>query len=603
LGAPAVAIPKYYFAHIVSSRPYILLVSEDRLLLETTFVILDLETTGGSPANSKITEIGAVKVRGGEVIGEFQSFVNPEMAIPPFITVLTGITDAMVTSAPAIGEVFFSLLEFIGSPTDSVLVAHNAPFDIGFLKSAAEQLNQQWPRYEIVDTAKISKYALSRDEVLNFKLSTLAKFFGAVTEPDHRALSDARATVDVLHGVFERLGSQGIFSFSDLKSLSNRITEAQRKKRHLANNAPDSPGVYIFKDERNEPLYIGTSRNLKSRVRTYFSAAETRKRIHDMIGLAASLEFIETPTILEAEIEELRLIGSIQPRFNRRSRFQNKAVILRITDEDFPRISLTRGIHKLSEGQSWIGPFSSRDEAQSAQAGIYEEFSIRQCTPRITMKSMQNASPCALFDLGKCGAPCIGMQSTDTYKSVVLELQHSLERDSRSIFQRLEARMKELALTERYEEAAEVRNRLLSLIKGMARSQRISALLKINKLIVAAPSDGLYEIALIHRGRLVATRKGDIDGLSELVEDLNRISDGVFDQQLSNQISTHEEIEVLLRFITNSGIKLFEIDGEWSSPLYGGERHRERLSEFRDSAISGSYKETFSISWERSRQR
>ena len=102
--------------------------SEDRLLLETTFVILDLETTGGSPSNSKITEIGAVKVRGGEVIGEFQSFVNPEMVIPPFITVLTGITDAMVATAPTIGEVFFALLEFIGSPTNSVLVAHNAPF-------------------------------------------------------------------------------------------------------------------------------------------------------------------------------------------------------------------------------------------------------------------------------------------------------------------------------------------------------------------------------------------------------------------------------------------------------------------------------------------
>ncbi len=577
--------------------------SEDRLLLETTFVILDLETTGGSPSNSKITEIGAVKVRGGEVIGEFQSFVNPEMVIPPFITVLTGITDAMVATAPTIGEVFFSLLEFIGSPTNSVLVAHNAPFDIGFLKSAAEQLDQPWPRYEIVDTAKISRYALSRDEVLNFKLSTLAKFFGAVTEPDHRALSDARATVDVLHGIFERLGSQGVFSFADLKSLSSRVTEAQRKKRHLANSAPESPGVYIFKDERNEPLYIGTSRNLKSRVRTYFSAAETRKRIHDMIGLAASLEFIETPTILEAEIQELRLIGSIKPRFNRRSRFQDKAVILRITEEDFPRISLTRGLHKLSDGQGWIGPFSSRDEAQSAQAGIYEEFSIRQCTPRITIKSMQSASPCALFDLGKCGAPCIGLQSPDSYKSVVLELQHSLERDSRSIFQRLDMRMKELALAERFEEAAEVRNRLLSLIKGMTRSQRISSLLKINKLIVAAPSDRHYELALIHSGRLLATRKGDIDNFSELAAELNRISDEVLSQKLSDQIPSHEEIEVLLRFITNSEIKLLEIDGEWSNPLYGGEWHREKLSEFRDSSSAESYKETFSISWERSRQR
>jgi DNA polymerase-3 subunit epsilon len=163
--------------------------------------------------------------------------------------------------------------------------------------------------------------------------------------------------------------------------------------------------------------------------------------------------------------------------------------------------------------------------------------------------------------------------------------------------------MKELALAERFEEAAEVRNRLLSLIKGMTRSQRISSLLKMNKLIVAAPNDRHYELALIHSGRLLATRKGEIDDFSELVAELNRISDEVLNQQFSNQIPSHEEIEVLLRFITNSEIKLLDIDGEWSSPLYGGEWHRERLSEIKDSASAESYKETFSISWERSRQR
>ena len=103
-----------------------------RNLIDTTFVVLDLETTGGSPRDCAITEIGAVKVRGGEVIGEFQTLINPGGPIPPFITVLTGITDAMVIAAPPIGEALFSLFEFLGSPDETVLVAHNAPFDIGF---------------------------------------------------------------------------------------------------------------------------------------------------------------------------------------------------------------------------------------------------------------------------------------------------------------------------------------------------------------------------------------------------------------------------------------------------------------------------------------
>jgi len=574
-------------------------VIEERLLLETTFVVLDLETTGGSPSNCKITEIGAVKVKGGEIIGEFQSFVNPETAIPPFISVLTGITDAMVATAPTIGEVFYSLLEFIGSPNESVLVAHNAPFDLGFLKSAADKLEYSWPKYEVIDTAKISRYALTKDDVMNFKLATLAKYFGAVTEPDHRALSDARATVDVLHGVFERLGSQGVFNLSDLKSLSNQITDAQRKKRYLADNAPEAPGVYIFKDEQDQPLYIGTSRNLKSRVRTYFSGSERRKRIHDMIALATKLEFIETPTILEAEIRELRLIGSVQPRFNRRSRFQNKAYVLRLTGDDFPRISLTKGMKNINIDESWIGPFSSRDAALAAQTGIYETFPIRQCTPRITLKSMREASPCALLDLGKCGAPCIGLQSSESYKTVVTELRHALEIDSRSIFSRLDSKMKDLALSERFEEAAEVRNRLLSLIKGISRSQRILSLKRIRTLIVALPLDDHYEVARIESGRLIATRKATGENLDGAIKDLRDITIST----LVPESPSHEEIEILLRFLNQSDIKVFEVSDEWVSPLFGGEQNQNRITEFRNSTGQENYKEVLTISWERLRQR
>ena len=574
-------------------------VLNERLLLDTTFVVLDLETTGGSPTNSKITEIGAVKVKGGEVIGEFQSFVNPESSIPPFISVLTGITDAMVAAAPTIGEVFATLLEFIGSPNESVLVAHNAPFDLGFLKSAAETLKYSWPKYEVIDTAKISRYALTKDDVSNFKLATLAKFFGAHTEPDHRALSDARATVDVLHGVFERLGSQGVFNLSDLKSLSNQITDAQRRKRYLAESAPESPGVYIFKGDRDEPLYIGTSRNLKSRVRTYFSGSERRKRIHDMIALASKIECIETPTILEAEIQELRLIGSVQPRFNRRSRFQNKAYVLRLTSEDFPRVSLVKGLQKITSDESWVGPFSSRDEALAAQTGIYETFPIRQCTPRITLKSMRAASPCALLDLGKCGAPCIGLQSSDSYKTVITELRHTLEKDARTIFDRLDSRMKELALSERFEEAAEIRNRLLSLIKGVSRSQRIVSLKRIKSLIVAAPIDEHYEVALIKSGSLIASRKAKLESLDEATAELSELNTSLTDQQSPS----HEEIEILLRFLNQKDIQILEVSDEWSSPLFGGEQNRQRFSEFRNNYGQENYKEVLTISWERLRQR
>ena len=161
-------------------------------LSDTTFAVIDLETSGGSPkSGAGITEIGVVKVRGGVVLGTFQSFVDPGHSLPPFITQLTGITDAMLLSAPFIDEVLPSLFEFLGSPDETVLVAHNSPFDISFLKAAALVHEYPWPAYAIVDTARLARAVLDRDEVINCKLGTLAEFFNTHTTPNHRALDDA----------------------------------------------------------------------------------------------------------------------------------------------------------------------------------------------------------------------------------------------------------------------------------------------------------------------------------------------------------------------------------------------------------------------------
>jgi DNA polymerase III epsilon subunit family exonuclease len=202
-----------------------------RPLLRTTFVVLDLETSGGAPhLGAHITEIGAVKVCGGEVLGEFQTFINPETPIPSFITALTGITDEMVASSPRIAEVFPILLEFLGSEKETVFVAHNAPFDLSFLKAAANASEYRWPRFTVVDTAKLARRVLSRDEVTNCKLGTLAEFFNTSVSPTHRALDDALATVDVLHALIGRVGTLGITTLEELKDFSNRKSSARTRK-------------------------------------------------------------------------------------------------------------------------------------------------------------------------------------------------------------------------------------------------------------------------------------------------------------------------------------------------------------------------------------
>ena len=202
--------------------------SETRLS-ETTFAVIDLETSGGSPkSGAGITEIGVVKVRGGAVLGTFQSFVDPGHLLPPFITQLTGITDDMLLSAPFIDEVLPTLFEFLGSADETVLVAHNSPFDMSFLKAAALIHEYPWPNYQTVDTARLARAVLDRDEVINCKLGTLAEFFNAQTSPTHRALDDALATVDVLHGIIERLAGHEVWTFEEMRSFPSKKRRVKR---------------------------------------------------------------------------------------------------------------------------------------------------------------------------------------------------------------------------------------------------------------------------------------------------------------------------------------------------------------------------------------
>ncbi len=202
---------------------------EERTLVETTFAVLDLETSGGSPRlGAGITEIGVVKVKGGEVLGTFQSFVDPGHSLPVFITQLTGISDEMLISAPFIDEILPTLFEFLGSAEDTVVVAHNSPFDLSFLKAAAKVHEIDWPDYLTVDTARLARAVLDRDEVNNCKLSTLADFFGATTSPNHRALDDAMATVDVLHGLIERLAGFDVHSFDQMRNFPSRKKRVKR---------------------------------------------------------------------------------------------------------------------------------------------------------------------------------------------------------------------------------------------------------------------------------------------------------------------------------------------------------------------------------------
>ena len=176
--------------------------------------------------------------------------------------------------------------------------------------------------------------------------------------------------------------------------------------------------MYLFVAEHGEQrqiLYVGKSTNLRSRVRSYFTAAEKRPRMDEMVRVATGVEAIPCLTPLQAEVTELRLIASHAPRYNRRSKFPERSLWIKITNEAYPRLSVVRDVR--DDAATYFGPFRRRQSAEDVVLAIYDSFPIRQCTPRLSPTRLTAA--CALAGMGRCSAPCDGSISRDAYAEIV----------------------------------------------------------------------------------------------------------------------------------------------------------------------------------------
>jgi len=538
-------------------------------LREVTFVVVDLETTGGSAATEAITEFGAVKVRGGEVLGEFATLVDPGRSIPPQIVMLTGITDAMVYDAPAIGAVMPAFLEFIRG---SVLVAHNAGFDIGFLKAACARLGLPWPGNPVVDTVRLARRVLTKEEAPSVRLGLLAPLLGSPVAPDHRALTDARATVDVLHALFERLGPLGVQSLTELQQLSRDVSPARRRKRSLADHLPSAPGVYLFRGPSEEVLYVGTSGNLRRRVRSYFGAGETKSRIKQMLTLAERVDHVECAHSLEAHVREQRLIAVHQPKYNRRSRSPNKVLWVVLTAETFPRLSIVAT--PPADRPAALGPFFSREAATTGVEALQEVVRIRRCSQRLSR--FPTGSPCALAELGRCGAPCAGLEDAVSYAVHARRIAELVHGSSDEVLTGLRTELERLSEEGRFDRAAVLRDRLSVLAEAVDRRQRLGAFAAIEQLVAARPDvTGGWELVVIRYGRLAAAgraRRG-FDPMP-IVDLLTASAETVLPRPGPLPGATAEETTTLLRWVEQPGTRLVHTTSPWHSPARGAGRWR-----------------------------
>lgn len=522
-------------------------------LNEVAFTVIDLETTGGSPDGCAVTEVAALRYRGGELLRTFSTLVDPGVPIPPSIVVLTGITDAMVAPAPRIGDLLPSLLELIGD--DSVVVGHNVRFDVAFLDAAL--VRHGYPRLanRRVDTLALAR-RLIRDEVPDLKLPTLARHLRTHVAPTHRALDDARATVEVLHALLERAATLGVLGLDDLLALPTMRAHPSSSKLALTTALPRSPGVYLFRDRAGRVLYVGKAANLRARVRSYFSS-DGRRKVPQLLRETARIDHLACATDVEAAVRELRLIREHAPRFNRVGRGGGRgyAYVKLTLGERFPRLAVVRD--PADDGSLYLGPLPSRRSARAVKEAIETALPLRRCSARVGRRSRPAPdAPCTPALLGAAGCPCRGHVDDAGYAAVVATAVEGMTHDPRLLLGPLEERMARYAEAARFEEASATRDRLAELARALSRRRLVASLQRAGCLHLGLAEGGS---AVIDHGRLL------LDGEPVPERPAPRPDDG--------RPPGRDEIDELLllaRWLARAAaagrVRLLEVSGSYASP-------------------------------------
>jgi DNA polymerase-3 subunit epsilon len=513
-------------------------------LTEVTFCVLDLETTGGSPAESAITEVGAVKVKMGEVVGTFHTLVNPGEPVPAFIRLLTGITDEALIDAPPIGTVLPSLLEFVRG---TVVVAHNARFDVSFINAALARGSYPPLDNRVVDTAALARKILA-GEVPNNKLATLARFLRCTRQPTHRAYDDALATVEVLHCLIERAAGYGVTTLEDLVAMSATRIDGTFNKIRLAEGVPRGAGVYRFLGASGQTLYVGKATDLRSRVRSYFYG-DPRRKMRDLLRETQDVKIEQHATMLEAEVAEARAIVQEMPPYNRSGK-KTGAWYLKVTVRGkHPKVSPSRTPKE--DGGLYLGPFVSMRAVRTLQDAVRDGISVHRCTDPARCKG------CAFAELGTCDG-----SASPTHKEELHRLVSSIVYDPRLVLERIHARMVKLASQQRFEEAAETRERGARLQRALEKMIECHSLLDAGDLVLGIGQRAV----LLRRGRLAAATFIVSDDTSSAVAHLLQTADEVVPHAVSAE--ARSEISVISSWLARncSDVRLLYANGSWVSP-------------------------------------
>lgn len=479
-------------------------------LADTSFIVVDTETTGTRPATERIIEIAAVRVTGGEIGETYSQLINPGRIIPGRITQITGIDNSMVFDQPAMEEVMPAFLEFLGN---DIFVAHNLAFDLGFINAELERLALPGLDNPTLCTLRMARRLLRG--LRSKGLSALAAFYGIRVNGRHRALGDARATAEILLHFIERARYE-----HDLEDIDDLLrfqyqTYATKKgalknllhiKKNILPDLPDSPGVYFMRDKKDRIIYVGKAKRLKSRVKSYFNAIERHEtRIRNLVEQAANVTWKTFNSELEALLEESRLIKELKPRFNKAQKFYRNRPFIKLTvGELFPRVSLHT--YLVDDGSEYFGPVASRRQGELIVDLINRFFLLRECDDA----TFNRNATCLYQDLKRCTAPCDCKDDIAWYGDEVQRVRSFLRgEDGERVLQKLEDAMQAASVSMDYEQAALYRDHR-ELVGLLLEKQRCIAapVLEHNAVVVDwSIQDAYCRLLFVRHGRLVAALK------------------------------------------------------------------------------------------------
>jgi DNA polymerase III subunit epsilon len=372
-------------------------------------VFVDLETTGTTAAEDRVTEVGIVRVDAELGVQEWSSLVDPECSIPPAIQALTGITNAMIAGAPTFAQIADEVAARIEG---CVFVAHNARFDFGFLKHEFARLKRPFTA-KVLCTVKLSRRLYP--DAARHNLDSIIERHGLGAEARHRALGDARILWQFVQAVYRDK------SVDEIDAVIARMLKTPSLPPQLPADAlaqiPEAPGVYRFYGLNPLPLYIGKSINLRERVAAHFSSDYRSANDLRLSAEITRIEFEETAGELGALLRESQLIKTLLPAYNQRLRRRSEMVALALAEEPqapeyVPSTAIDPGAL-----QGFYGPFGSRASARATLRAIAADSQL--CWTALGLERRTGA--CFARQVRRCAGVCVGAESREGHAARVRE--------------------------------------------------------------------------------------------------------------------------------------------------------------------------------------